>query len=120
MSLISRLAQLSYVFGLALVLSLLLWPSSSQGQYRGSPGIPGLTNFMAATGINIPNDGRTIGMLPPPMLLPLNNGMTGQSALGAMAGGGGMGMGGGMGGMGGVMIGMGGMGGGMMGMGGSR
>src|SRR5262249_42395857 len=89
---LSHLARVVYVFGLSLVLSLLLRPSLSNGQYRG-------------------------GFMPPmPMMLPLNNGLT--DAVGMMGGmGGGMmgGMGGMMG-MGGGMMGMMGMGGGMMGM----
>src|SRR5262245_41906485 len=94
---LSRLAQVAYIFGLSLFLSLLLRPSLSSGQYRGN-------------GILMP---------PPPMMPPVNNMMT--ASVGFSGGGMIGGMGGGMiGGMGGMMgmggMGMMGMGGGMMGM----
>lgn len=99
----ARLAQTAYLFGLAAILSLLLAPNPSQGQFRGLPavhpfpGIPftaALPNFsgsmsspfsgsfnagfstMPFSAFGIPYIPQTVGLPAPPMQFPLNNFMS--------------------------------------------
>jgi hypothetical protein len=72
----SRFVQVGYLFGLSLSLSLLLCPSSSRGQYRATPGIPGLTtleDLFPFSANFIPNNGRIVSMPGPPLNFMLNN-----------------------------------------------